>query len=169
MVRRVDGNKRSLRTIFQDELFGPLKMNDTALGKRRDLSSRIVPIVVRNWSSGLMSPEEAENHNAFITEEAEIPWMGCVSTASDMFRFAEMLRHGGELDGVRLLSPTTIELATSIQTGSKNDEYLGMVMKLNGWDPGPANIGFDFLVRGTGTGAISFLGNLSSPRTFHQV
>lgn len=166
MVRRVDGGKRSLRNIYQDELFGPLKMKDTALGKRRDLKTRVVPIVMHDQSSGLMTPEEANRHNEFITEKAEMPWMGCVSTAGDLFRFAEMLRRGGELEGARILSPASIQLATSIQTGSKEDEFLGQSMKLNGWDPGPANIGLDFIIRGNGIRAVSFLGSLSSPRTF---
>ena len=36
-----------------------------------------------------------------------------VSTASDYVRFSEMLLNGGELDGVRLLSPRTIAFMTS--------------------------------------------------------
>ena len=38
---------------------------------------------------------------------------GMVSTAADYLRFAEMLRHGGALDGTRLLAPATIALMTS--------------------------------------------------------
>jgi CubicO group peptidase (beta-lactamase class C family) len=166
IVRRVDGGKRPLREIFQAELFGPLKMKDTALGKRRDLKSRAVPIVMRDRSGGLMTPEEAEYHNELISEESEMPWMGCLSTAPDLFRFADMLRRGGELDGVRILSPTSLQLATSVQTGLKKDEFLGQVMKQNGWEPGPASIGLDFVIRGEGINAIHFMGNLASPRTF---
>jgi CubicO group peptidase (beta-lactamase class C family) len=35
------------------------------------------------------------------------------STASDYLRFAQMLGNGGELDGVRLLSPSTVQLMRS--------------------------------------------------------
>jgi len=97
IIRRLDGRKRALRDIFQDELFGPLAMKDTALGRRRDLSSRVVPIVAHDKGFGDMSAAEVEDHNSFITEPAEIPWMGCIATAHDLFRFAEMLRRGGEL------------------------------------------------------------------------
>lgn len=38
---------------------------------------------------------------------------GMVSTASDYFRFAQMLLNGGELDHVRLLSPRTVAFMTS--------------------------------------------------------
>ena len=38
------------------------------------------------------------------------------STARDYARFAQMLLNGGTLDGVRLLSPKTIELMTTSHT-----------------------------------------------------
>jgi CubicO group peptidase (beta-lactamase class C family) len=38
---------------------------------------------------------------------------GLVSTAADYMRFARMLLQGGELDGVRLLSPKTLKLMTA--------------------------------------------------------
>jgi CubicO group peptidase (beta-lactamase class C family) len=38
---------------------------------------------------------------------------GAVSTAADYVRFCQLLLNGGELDGVRLLSPKTVALMTS--------------------------------------------------------
>jgi CubicO group peptidase (beta-lactamase class C family) len=165
IIRRLDGNKRALRDIFRDEVFGPLKMKDTALGRRKDLSSRIVPIVAHDPSFGNMSAKEVEEHNQYITEDAEIPWMGCVSTAYDLFRFAEMLRRGGELDGVRILSPASVKQATTIQTGMLANEYFALVMEEHGIKPPPANIGLDFQIRGEGIGPNS-MGNLTSPGTY---
>jgi CubicO group peptidase (beta-lactamase class C family) len=37
---------------------------------------------------------------------------GLISTAADYLRFAQMLLHGGALDGVRLLGRKTVELMT---------------------------------------------------------
>ncbi len=37
---------------------------------------------------------------------------GLLSTARDYGRFLQMLLNGGEIDGVRLLSPKTVELMT---------------------------------------------------------
>jgi CubicO group peptidase (beta-lactamase class C family) len=165
IVRRLDSRKRALRDIFQEELFGPLGMKDTALGRRRDLSSRIVSIVAHSPHFGTQSAEEVENHNGFIIEGAEIPWMGGVSTAPDLFRFAEMLRRGGELDGVRILSPATIKLATTIQTGTMVNEYHAPAVKQHSLQPGAANIGLDFLVRGEGI-SLNSMGTLTSQRTF---
>ncbi len=165
IVRRLDPSKRSLRDIFQEELFGPLGMRDTAMGRRADLAPRIVPIVAHDKSFGDMTAEEVENHNLYITEEAEIPWMGCVSTARDLFRFAEMLRCGGGLDGVRILSPATVKLATSNQTGTLVNEYHAPILEEHGVQPPPANIGLDLLVRGEGV-SLNSMGTLTSPRTF---
>ncbi len=165
IVRRLDGRKRALRDIFQEDLFGPLGMRDTALGRRRDLSSRIVPIVAHSKHFGTQTAEEVENHNGFIVEGAEIPWMGGVSTAPDLFRFADMLRNGGELDGVRIVSPVTLKLATTIQTGLMVNEYHAPAVKQNKLQPGAANIGLDLLVRGEGI-SLNAMGTFTSPHTF---
>jgi CubicO group peptidase (beta-lactamase class C family) len=165
IIRRLDDNKRALRDILHNELFGPLGMKDTAMGRRKDLSSRIVPIVAHDPSFGNISAKEVEEHNQFITEAAEIPWMGCVSTAYDLFRFAEMLRRGGELDGVRILSPVSVKQATTIQTGMLANDYYVSIMEEKGIKPPPANIGLDFQIRGEGIGPNS-MGNLTSAGTY---
>ena len=38
---------------------------------------------------------------------------GMVSTAEDYYRFAQMLGNGGELNGTRILAPSTVKLMTS--------------------------------------------------------
>jgi CubicO group peptidase (beta-lactamase class C family) len=38
---------------------------------------------------------------------------GLISTMADYYRFCQMLRNGGELDGVRILGPRTLKLMTS--------------------------------------------------------
>jgi CubicO group peptidase (beta-lactamase class C family) len=165
IIRRLDGKKRALRDIYQSELFSPLKMKDTAMGKRKNLVPRIVPIVAHDKSYGNMTAQQIEEHNLYITEKAEIPWMGCVSTVYDLFRFAEMLRRGGELDGVRILSPASVKQATTIQTGSLVNDYYLPLMKEKGIIPPPANVGLDFQIRGEVIGP-NQMGNLTSPGTY---
>jgi CubicO group peptidase (beta-lactamase class C family) len=48
---------------------------------------------------------------------------GLFSTASDYWRFSQMLLNGGELDGVRLLSPKTINLMITNHSGD-HDIYI---------------------------------------------
>jgi CubicO group peptidase (beta-lactamase class C family) len=50
---------------------------------------------------------------------------GLVSTAHDYARFAQMLLSGGELDGARILSPTTIDLMTMDHLGDDGAGFLG--------------------------------------------
>jgi CubicO group peptidase (beta-lactamase class C family) len=57
-------------------------------------------------------------HAASFTKE-KVKWFsgggGLLSTAADYSRFCQMLVNGGELDGVRLLSPKTLAVMTSDQ------------------------------------------------------
>ena len=41
-----------------------------------------------------------------------------LSTARDYSRFLQMLLNGGEVDGVRILSPKTVEIMTTNQVGN---------------------------------------------------
>ena len=47
---------------------------------------------------------------------------GLLSTATDYARFLQMLVNGGELDGVRILGPKTVELMTSNAVGTLFNE-----------------------------------------------
>ena len=49
---------------------------------------------------------------------------GLTSTAGDYARFAQMLLGGGALDGVRLLSPKTVELMTASATADLPPNFL---------------------------------------------
>ena len=88
-------------------------MKDTVFGVRPDLAARKVPIVVRDRREGLFPPEAIEGFNTLLQADAEVSGGGGVATASDLFRFAEMLRRGGEMDGARILSPTIVRLAAT--------------------------------------------------------
>lgn len=66
---------------------------------------------------------------------------GLVSSAADYFRFAQMLLNGGALDGVRLLSPTTVAYMTSDHLGEaieKRPELMGWVGAGHGFGLGVA-------------------------------
>ncbi|HXG21827.1 MAG TPA: serine hydrolase domain-containing protein [Methylomirabilota bacterium] len=165
IVRRLDGGARSLREIFAAEIFRPLGMMDTALGLRNDLAPRRVPVVVRDRSEGMFPPDTLESFNVTLKEDTEIPGGGAVSTAADIFRFAEMLRQGGELDGVRILSPAIIELATANHTGLKPNSLWHYARELRGWDEFPAYLGLSFFLRGEGIFP-TYFGTMASPGTF---
>lgn len=165
IVRRLDGGTRSLREIFAAEIFRPLGMKDTALGLREDLEPRRVPVVVRDRSEGMFPPEALESFNLILRKDTEIPGGGAVSTAADIFRFTEMLRQGGELDDIRILSPAIIALATSNHTGLKPNSLWNYARELRGWDEFPAYLGLSFFLRGEGIFP-TYFGATASPGTF---
>ena len=47
---------------------------------------------------------------------------GLLSTAQDYARFLEMIRRGGAVDGVRILSPRTVALMTTNQVGTLHSQ-----------------------------------------------
>ena len=122
-VRRTDPQRRGYRQIVQDDILTPLKMHDTSVGLRADLKVRkVVPDFRGNYPIGHRGHSNFGPNGAFEEEHAEMPWVGIVSTVPDMFRFAEMFRQDGALDGARILSPATLELARRNWTGDKPNE-----------------------------------------------
>ena len=102
--------------VFLDErLFKPLKMVDTGFKiPQNDLSRMAQPLVI-DPATGL------PNKLLDVTIEPgnASGGAGAVSTAADYLRFAVMMQRGGELDGRRVLSPTTVSLMTSDHLGSR--------------------------------------------------
>lgn len=165
MVRRVDPASRPFRRILAEDVFEPLGMTDTSVGVRPDLAPRRVPVVVRDRSPGLFEPEALEGISAILTEESEVPAGGCLTTASDLLRFAEAMRLGGALDGHRILSPAMLRLATTNQTGEMPNLLWAYAKEKAGWPDIPAYLGMGFFLRGRGLFPMPF-GSLASPGTF---
>jgi CubicO group peptidase (beta-lactamase class C family) len=75
---------------------------------------------------------------------------GMVSTADDYVRFAQMLLNGGELDNVRLLSPTTVALMTAdhLRPGiAYNTTFTGLLEDLAPTPEMGQGFGLGFMVR----------------------
>jgi CubicO group peptidase (beta-lactamase class C family) len=165
-VRRTDPKRRSYRAIVQEEILDPLQMKDTSVGLRADLKPRkVVPDFRGNYPIGHRGHSNLGPNGAFEEEHAEMPWVGIASTVPDMFRFADMLRQDGALDGRRLLSPAMLALARRNWTGDKPNELYTQRAKERGWLPVPAYIGLGFSLRGTAL-VHHLFGTLASPGTF---
>jgi CubicO group peptidase (beta-lactamase class C family) len=165
-LRRTDPQQRSYRALVQEDLFAPLAMKDSSVGLRRDLRPRhVVPDFRGNFPITHPGHSNLGRDGAFQEEEAEMPWVGVASTVPDMFRFAEMLRRRGELDGARILSPATMDLATRNWTGDKPNELYKTLFEQRGWPPAPAYLGLGFALRGAAI-CHHLYGTLTSPGTF---
>jgi len=166
-VRRCDPQGRSYRELLQDEVLTPLGMKDTAIGVRKDLKDRhIFPDFRGKPPQEHLGSSDLGPQGAFAEEHAEMPWVGGISTVPDLFRFAEMFRQQGTLDGQRILSPAMMELATTNWTGDKPNELYKKIAIAHGWEPYPAYIGLGFGLRGDQVCPSIYGGTLASPGTF---
>ena len=165
MVCRLDEAKRPFRQIMAEDLFQPLGMKDTSLGLRPDLAERRVPIVARYARPGLFEPAMLEMSYHMYTEETEFPAGGAIGTAGDLFRFTEMLRRGGELDGTRILSPSIIKEAVTNHTGTLRNDIFDYAREMRNWPEWPAYLGLSFFLRGEGVFPTP-MGITTSPGTY---
>lgn len=114
IVEKLSG--QSLPDFMHDHIFAPLGMKDAGFyvpaGKRRRFSpgyhydAKTGKLVEENMANGMPDDYTAQ-------PTAPSGGGGLVATAEDYYRFAQMLANGGELGGVRILSPETVKLMTS--------------------------------------------------------
>jgi CubicO group peptidase (beta-lactamase class C family) len=104
-----------LTDFLQQRLFSPLRMSDSGFQvPPEDLNRVAQPLPVD--SRGNKSPR--------LIDLAVIPandsgGAGGVSTAADYLRFSQMLLNGGELDGRRVMSRSSVELMASDHLGER--------------------------------------------------
>ena len=108
-----------------ERILEPLGMHDTAFcvaGGRADGSPRCT----RPTPDGRASRNDALGGSAPRRPTCLLGGGGLVSTAADYHALREMLRGGGELDGVRLLGPRTVDyMATQPPAGRRRPEQFG--------------------------------------------
>jgi CubicO group peptidase (beta-lactamase class C family) len=114
IVEKLSG--QSLPDFARDHIFAPLGMRDAGFYVPAERRTRFSPGYHYDPQSQKLVEEEMAN--GAPTDYAEQPTApsgggGLVSTAEDYYRFAQMLANGGELGGVRILSPATVKLMTS--------------------------------------------------------
>lgn len=95
-----------------DRILKPLQMHDTSFWVEGEAQARLATVYQVAPAGGL-APFEIEEVVPFTTRPALIEGaVGLVSTAPDFMRFCQMLLNRGELDGVRLLTASTVEQIT---------------------------------------------------------
>ncbi|MDR3472264.1 MAG: serine hydrolase [Devosia sp.] len=164
---RVDGRGRNFATMLAEDLLQPLGMNNTNLGWREDLAARVCPIRMgEQVPYDIVPPGSYEAvEKVILTPGTEMPAGGGLTTIDDLHRFAEMLRRGGELDGIRILSPFMLKFAAQVFTGDQHNAVWDAIAPSRHWSKFPANIGIGFYVRGHGVHPSRF-GVMNSPGAF---
>ena len=113
-VIEVASGKR-LADFLDERLLKPLGMNDTAFWVAHDKMGRLAEALPVDASSG--KPNKLYDVSAIPNNDSG--GGGGVSTAADYLRFAQMMANGGQLDGKRLLSRTTVDLMTTDHLGTR--------------------------------------------------
>jgi CubicO group peptidase (beta-lactamase class C family) len=128
IVRRSDPKGRDFRRFVLDEIAAPLGLADLWLGIPDAAEPRVAIMSDRNSGDAppplatlymqSMPPQVALVPAVFERPDVRracIPGVGGIFTARDEARFWAMLAQGGELDGVRLLSPDRVRGFTQIR------------------------------------------------------
>ena len=129
VVQRLSGQR--LDRYLSDNVFRPLDMRDTAFSVPAEKRERLLPNhILGVHVGGSTRPVDQDNLDVGTLpgglfehgcgsgcDYANVTLFsggaGLVSTARDFMRFGEMLRNGGRLGDVRILSPTSVDLMAS--------------------------------------------------------
>ncbi len=108
---------KSLDQFFEERIFKPLGMRDTAFdvpqSKWDRLTALYTPIEGGKVRRSAAAPQESYKKPTTLF----LGGAGLVSTAMDYARFCQMLLSGGTLDGKRLLSRKSVELMSTDHLG----------------------------------------------------
>jgi CubicO group peptidase (beta-lactamase class C family) len=98
--------------FLQRRVFGPLGMKDTGFFVPKEKWNRFATLYVEGPKGELVADATGGGLAGDYATQPAMPsgGGGLVSTAQDYLRFAQMLLSGGELDGVRILAPATVQL-----------------------------------------------------------
>jgi CubicO group peptidase (beta-lactamase class C family) len=131
LVEKLSG--QPFAEFLRTRIFEPLGMKDTAFYVPKDKLARFSE--VHGGAGGSLAPDTTRPDPAVVPLGAS-GGGGLFSTAMDYARFCEMLLQGGQLNGVRLLAPRTVEM---MRTNHVNADALKTMAPGTGW-------GMDFQV-----------------------
>jgi CubicO group peptidase (beta-lactamase class C family) len=114
IVEKLSG--QTLPDFMRDHIFKPLSMDDTGFYVPSAKRDRFATLYGENEKGEIVPASQLLG--AGLSDYSAQPTMpsgggGLVSTARDYARFAQMLLNRGELDGVRVLSPASVQLMSS--------------------------------------------------------
>ena len=147
LVEVVSG--KSFREFLGDRIFEPLGMRDTDFYVPDEKLSRFAANYAPTPDGKMIMVDDPHASPYRTLRKTEMGGSGLVGTASDYLRFAQMLANGGELDGVRILEPRTVELMMSDHLSpSVRPDPLSDLFRFLGAPSGTRAWGFGFGLTG---------------------
>jgi len=110
-----------LDKYIESRITGPLGMKDTRFFLPPDQKDRLAVVYTSGPDGGIARAAEGARGQGHYVEGPRRNFAGgagLLSTAHDYARFLEMIRRGGTLDGVRILSPRSVALMNTNQVGT---------------------------------------------------
>jgi len=109
IVEKISG--KPLGEFMRENIFQPLGMQDTGFHIAAEKAGRVATLYRANPAGELV----ASGGGILAMDYTKEPSMpsgggGLLSTANDYLRFGQMLLNGGELEGVRVLAPSSVAL-----------------------------------------------------------
>lgn len=139
VVEAVSGKR--LNDFMQERMFKPLKMTDTGFS----VPAAKLPLLAEAFPKDPATGAANKLIDVSKTPGNDSGGAGAVSTAGDYLRYCQAMLNGGQLDGARILSRTTVNLMASDHLGSAISTTVNPGMLLLG-TPG-YTFGLGFLVR----------------------
>jgi CubicO group peptidase (beta-lactamase class C family) len=108
IVQKLSGMR--FEEFLEKRIFKPLNMVDTGFYVPAEKLKRFAEFYDYDKEGHLQIVRSPINHDFSAKPALPSGGGGLVSTATDYMRFCQMLLNGGQLGGVRLLAPRTVEL-----------------------------------------------------------
>jgi CubicO group peptidase (beta-lactamase class C family) len=110
-----------LDELIRTRITAPLGMNDTQFYLPPSQRERLAAVYASGNDGHIArAPDGPKGQGDYVDgpRRSFAGGAGLLSTARDYARFLEMIRNGGTLDGVRILSPRSVELMSTNQVGA---------------------------------------------------
>jgi CubicO group peptidase (beta-lactamase class C family) len=155
-----------LDRFLEERLLGPLEMGDTHFYVPQEKAGRLATVYGHTAEGDLV---RAPDGSGMQTQGQYLDGprvsfsggAGLVSTAGDYARFLQMLLNGGELDGVRILSPASVRLMTVDHAASALEDAPG-------WEGAGFGLGFQVTLDLGATGAHGSVGEYGWGGAYHS-
>ena len=125
-------SERPLDQFLQEQIFDPLKMEDTFFEIPETKISRFGTNHSIDKTGNLIVIDRPSASPFSRSVSLFSGGGGLISSTMDYLRFAQMLLNGGELDGIRLLSPTTVALMQRNQLTETSSKGYADIASENG-------------------------------------
>jgi CubicO group peptidase (beta-lactamase class C family) len=174
-----------LGDFLAERIFAPLGMTDTSFGVPDDQLHRLsamygLPdLIGENYHAGDLVDAALGGFNERIDVSATYPTstpdvfvrggLGLFSTIDDYYRFAQMLGHGGELDGERIVGRKTLELMHTNRLAAALLPWEIMGMPSPGFGFGLGSRAMLDVAASQGPGSIGEFGWAGAAKTYYWV